>query len=64
MQRGRALPVVRAAGVHLAVVVDNAAAGEVSLRYRARGLPAGVAVSVIGAVGLAALVVTARHRRG
>jgi hypothetical protein len=58
-QRGRALPVVRAGGVLLAVVTDDVAGGAITLDYRARGLPAGLAVSALGAV---TLVVLSRRR--
>lgn len=62
-QRGRPIPVVRAGGVNLALVVDDVSAGEVSLRYEARGLRAGIAASALGAVSLVALLAARRRRR-
>ncbi len=62
-QAGAALPVVRAAGRELAVVVDDVRRGPVTLRYEVRGLAAGLAASGAGALLLAALVLLAARRR-
>ncbi|MGC4119576.1 MAG: hypothetical protein QM765_34395 [Myxococcales bacterium] len=61
-QAGRELPIVRAHGVHLAVVVDDAAAGPVELRYRPPHLAAGVASSVVGVALLCLLSFLGRAR--
>jgi len=55
-QAGRELPVVRASGKQVAVVVDDVSAGPVELRYRPPRLAAGI---VVGATGLLVLVLLA-----
>ena len=55
VQDGVKLGVARSAGVALAVIVDDAAAGPVALRYRAPGVPGGLGMGAIGLIGLLAL---------
>jgi hypothetical protein len=55
-QEGRALPVVRVAGMFTGVVVDDVAAGEVLLRYDPPRLRLGIALSTRGALTFSALV--------
>ncbi len=65
-QGGRALPVLRAAGQHVAVVVDDVRVGPVRLRYEPPGLIAGLVVGVAGVIGViaaAALAAAVRFRR-
>ncbi|MBN2359769.1 MAG: hypothetical protein JXR83_09970, partial [Deltaproteobacteria bacterium] len=62
-QAGRALPVIRTSGQHVAAVVDDARAGPIELEYRSPLLAAGCALSPLGALGLAGLALW-RPRRG
>jgi len=61
-QAGANLPVLRAAGVQLAVVVADASAGPIELTYRAPLLAAGFASGASGLLALAGLALLARRR--
>lgn len=61
-QNGRPLRVLRAAGVQLAVVVPDVAAGPVRVRYEVEHLRLGVGLSATGAALMALLAATLRRR--
>ena len=62
-QAGRALPVVRATGNHLAVVVDDVTAGPIDLVYRPTGLVPGLLAALLGTLlGVVGVVVLRRAR--
>ncbi|HEY3447598.1 MAG TPA: hypothetical protein VGK67_14685 [Myxococcales bacterium] len=61
-QGGRELPVVRAMGVHLAAVVEEASAGPVEFRYRPPHLNAGAGASLLGLAMLGVLAFLGRSR--
>ena len=62
-QDDQALPVVRAAGHLLAVVVDDASRGPVEFLYEPPGLMVGAGISSVGVVGLVALMGLMLRRR-
>lgn len=63
-QSGRALPVVRALGHLIAVVVNDVAAGPVHVGYRPPGFMLGIGLSLVGlALVVGLTVVSARGRR-
>jgi hypothetical protein len=61
-QAGQQLPVVRAAGSHVAVVVADVAAGPVELAYQPPGLEDGILLALLGVAVLAALAWSGRRR--
>ncbi|MEZ4391301.1 MAG: hypothetical protein R3A48_09420 [Polyangiales bacterium] len=62
-QGGRPLRVLRAAGVQLAVVIPDVAAGPVRLRYEVEHLRLGAGLSLAGAALTALLALALRRRR-
>ncbi len=64
LQAGRELPVIRAAGAHLAVVVDDVTGGPVRLEYRIPRWRQAVALAAAGVCVAWVVVLGLRRRRG